>query len=97
MNKFTPGPWQQVSRNINDLERTFHGVRAGSFYFDIPTSCELSDARLIAAAPDLLEALEDAVADYDAWMKDADVTPNEYLQAWTAKARTAISRARGEE
>ena len=61
---------------------------------DIPW--QLKVAQLLAAAPDLLEALTDALEDYDAWMKDADVTPNESLQAWTNKARAAIARARGE-
>ena len=62
---------------------------------DIPW--QLKVVQLLAAAPDLLEALTDALEDYDAWMKDADVTPNESLQAWTNKARAAIARARGEE
>jgi NOL1/NOP2/fmu family ribosome biogenesis protein len=55
-----------------------------------------ANARLISAAPDLVEALEDAIGDYDAWVKDAHVTPNESLQAWTNKARAAIAKAKGE-
>ena len=94
--KHTPGPWV-ASR--------------GSFLFQIAINSESdtlavvygengeneANARLICAAPELLEALTDALEDYDAWMKGAEVTPNESLQAWTNKARAAIAKAKGED
>ena len=42
----------------------------------------------------LVEALEDAVADYDAWAKDAEVTPNESVLAWVTKAKQALAAYR---
>lgn len=39
----------------------------------------------------LVEALEDAVDDYDAWKKDAEVTPNESLLNWVTKAKEALA------
>lgn len=47
-----------------------------------------ANARLISAAPDLLEALEDAVTEESAYMAS---------NGWIEKARAAISRAKGEK
>lgn len=97
MNKHTPGPWNRIKgdRNVYSASGTVCKTPAILGGGSAATNWE-ANARLIAAAPDLLEALEDALSDYDAWMKDADVTPNESLLAWTNKARAAIARARGE-
>jgi hypothetical protein len=56
-----------------------------------------ADARLIAAAPDLLEALEDAVA-----VMARNITPKPDVHddhPWSklVKARAAIAKAKGEE
>lgn len=100
MNKHTPGPWEHTGQgDIVGKEDNGYGlgyVDVCSVYLRAVRGRTNANARLIAAAPDLLEALEDALSDYDAWMKDADVTPNESLLAWTNKARAAIASARGE-
>ena len=88
VNKYTPGPWHYVMRNVNELMQTFHGVRAGSFYFDIPTSNDVADARLIAAAPELLEALEDSLTALNIVYPNGSPVLN--------AARAAIAKARGE-
>ena len=52
MGKFTPGPWRHE-------ESLFHWIRAGKKPIAImktPGTNVINDARLIAAAPDLLEA-----------------------------------------
>lgn len=57
MSKPTPGPWEVVARLKNG------GHEIGSVSEEV-TVCEVDeepDARLIAAAPELLEALEKAV------------------------------------
>ena len=51
----------------------------------------MADARLIAAAPDLLEALRSAVNDADAWGLADDECD------WLPLARAAIARATGEQ
>lgn len=56
MSGFTPGPWRVVGR-----EPTAENVRFGHWDVDgksnVASSCTYHDARLIAAAPELLEAL----------------------------------------
>lgn len=97
MNKHTPGPWlsRGKSDSVHESSDTHpYGFQIFRFAEDQGPSDD--DLNLILSAPDLLDALEDALSDYDAWMKDADVTPNESLLAWTNKARAAIARARGE-
>ena len=56
-----------------------------------------ANAILIAAAPELLEALTDAVIDFDNWAAHEDNHPHEHLVAWAEKARAAIAKAKGEE
>ena len=83
--KFTPGPWRYASRNVNEIMTTFHGVQIGRSYIDVATENEKADAHLIAAAPELLEALE-AIMENDGTM----MRPN-----CIDKARDAIAKAKG--
>lgn len=68
-------------------------VRHACLYADYPSACNPADkeleanARLIAAAPDLLEALEMA-------MEIGDQCSREFLGKFQAKARAAIAKAR---
>ncbi|MDL9982859.1 hypothetical protein [Providencia rettgeri] len=55
--KHSPAPWKYTVRNANEIMTTFHGVTIGDVYFDITTQNQKADAHLIAAAPELLEAL----------------------------------------
>lgn len=83
--KGTPGEWKYTVRNVNEMMTTFHGVTIGDTYIEAATRNEREDARLIAAAPDLLEALQ--------LFLDAQILP-EYHQG---VARAAISKALGDE
>ena len=83
----TPGPWtvRESSLSVSVVAQNGDAVFHES-YKRIPGVME--DARLIAAAPDLLEALEEIVsaADGDGWSQlDADLR----------KARAAIAKATG--
>lgn len=89
--KGTPGKWKYTVRNVNEMMTTFHGVTIGDTYIEAATRNEREDALLIAAAPDLLEALQ-------AMLNKA------YKQNWNdqypdevSKAQAAISKALGEE
>ncbi|WP_265498553.1 hypothetical protein [Providencia rustigianii] len=55
--KHTPAPWKYTIRNANEIMTTFHGVTIGDVYLDITTANQKADARLIAAAPELLSEL----------------------------------------
>lgn len=80
MSKHTPGPWIQSRECSNDVEAPDTGHVA---------TCEVqADACLIAAAPDLLEALQDYVRDFGD-NEDGD------SQRMAAKANAAIAKATG--
>lgn len=93
--KHTPGPWSVHADPDNPGCCTIypdHGHPIGDCgaYFDP------GNARLIAAAPDLLEALEElrgAVIDLD---QDEEGSVN-LCEAAIRKARIAIAKARGEK
>jgi len=84
--KGTPGKWKYTVRNVNEMMTTFHGVTIGDTYIEAATRNEREDALLIAAAPDLLEALQKLVG------INGNRSEPEYVQA-----RAAISKAMGDE
>lgn len=100
--KGTPGEWKYTVRNVNEMMTTFHGVTIGDTYIEAATRNEREDARLIAAAPDLLEALQgymSAVSEMNEAMKDGYNVQGAMsaLIGWEDMARAAISKALGEE
>ena len=82
----TPGPWQYGIGN--------DGASIVSGDVVIGHTFEPDDARLIAAAPDLLAALIEAVAEFDAANNELD---NGYFHDTGAivLARNAIAKATG--
>lgn len=89
--KGTPGKWKYTVRNVNEMMTTFHGVTIGDTYIEEATRNEREDALLIAAAPDLLEALQ-AMLNKAYKQKWNDHYPDE-----VSKALSAISKALGGE
>ena len=107
MNKHTPGPWMadlasfKVCANKGKLEicRTYGDVRIAE---------EHANARLIAAAPDLLAVLSAIVSDYHALQRSqgasaslgAEFTAGEWigsrLGGHIAQAESFLSKAKGE-
>ena len=103
MSKHTPGPWtftsEQISDDgvqIHDEIRCFHLQSGDTLVLDGCGCCDSprlgnpADARLIAAAPDLLKALEGLLdcAIYGFGLPD----DNEF----SLNARAAIAKAKGE-
>lgn len=101
--KHTPGPWHQTRKHPRQISDT-RGFKIakcltttkGANFEMTPAEAE-ANARLIAAAPDMLEALEGFVEMYvdfaesgDAGFFDAEETPQ------VIKARAAIAKAKGE-
>jgi hypothetical protein len=90
--KHTPGPW------VSEYRQSHTGQVAvcngdGEGYWEVWTQNwggginQEANARLISAAPDLLEALEEIVS-HDAWASDAPIL---------ASAKAAIAKAKGEQ
>jgi hypothetical protein len=95
MNKFTPGPWNQGDGSISSQRLVYGGkynvLIASTENNSVSLSKGKANARLIAAAPDLLEALEEIM---DGYLYGCDMeTKRENI----AKARAAIARAKGEQ
>lgn len=97
--KHTPGPWQldpPSLRHVNDHE--YHSIVAGDGVadgrwkgFTASAFMAIEDARLIAAAPELLEALI-ALEAAASWQETEDISA--YDNAVHA-ARAAIAKATG--
>lgn len=93
MNKHTPGPWQVISddhpeainKNLEVVAGSNILCKIGGGLLDVRTA----NARLIAAAPDLLAALQSilniSLMDNGHWAKTIEV-----------EASTAIAKAKGE-
>lgn len=104
MSKHTPGPWAyelEYGPNITELPRITTVARCANYVIGLPSDYpggnyrdgdpsgdEEADARLIAAAPDLLEALAMA----DAMLSGANMD----AKAVEKKVRSALAKARGE-
>lgn len=91
--KGTPGKWKYTVRNVNEMMTTFHGVTIGDTYIEAATRNEREDALLIAAAPDLLEALQLLLK------QSKNRTTTTYPEWYGAvnKGLAAIRKALGEE
>ena len=112
--KHTPGPWDW--RNIDDLRqaqstrtdgRYGESVLCASYDYDRGPYLETTDANrdLIAAAPDMLEALETLLHEAD-MTTDGEDNPKSVptfvnwktgLRAAAAKARAAVAKATKEK
>jgi hypothetical protein len=94
MTTHTPGPWH-VHTNIGRKGET--GVIADGAPCIIAIMGNqkewpaetANNAQLIAAAPELLEALEEALSVMGEWGEDGD-------PEWAEQARAAIAKAKGE-
>jgi len=92
--RHTPGPWHTNASDLDNIEwEICHDVEGRTYSVADVLEGEESDAnaRLIAAAPDLLDALTDAVkwaymhALKDHHLKDGeDILPPEYQTKWLA-------------
>jgi hypothetical protein len=109
MTKHTPGPWHVVEKAEHKGKGILHIVEeGGNSYWEIATlmthDAELeANARLIAAAPELLEALEEIVTELHGAIY------NRALSTWATKEvaykhadglvekyRALIAKAKGE-
>ena len=94
--KYTPGPWT-IDKNVTETDYLLCcdiSDRNRGYVASLAVTNEdaLSNAKLIAAAPDLLEALKKAVDALE--LADDSGTPG--LRKIIAEADTAIRKAEGE-
>jgi hypothetical protein len=93
MSKHTPGPWRQFAVVIEgDMDEYYRSIRTescncrGKGGFDITGFISEADARLIAAAPELLDACQSLV----------DAKTESELNYAAVIAAAAIAYAKGE-
>ena len=89
--KGTPGPW----RLRNRLTSIDVDIPAEGPYDTITDIQDIHDAQLIAAAPDLLSALQHLVEVYDS--EDGKQWTTASKKSAIAEARAAIDKALGEQ
>lgn len=95
MSKHTPGPWTHTGREFNDVYDSDGQLIAVALHLRVgkperSVAQTAANARLIAAAPDLLEALRGAL---EHWPVPSSICKDR--PAWEA-ARTAIAKATGQ-
>jgi hypothetical protein len=95
--KHTPGPWDVSEvRPLTDRGETYM-VLGGGFDFGLVADVTLEpDARLIAAAPDLLEAAQNALGLLDTPLARRRHAEDPFFEAVVASLREAHAKATGE-
>jgi len=101
--KYTPGPWNIGSSDLPVSRMSIHckghkdschstvALMVSRGVIGISHDEEFANARLIAAAPELLEALKDCVA-----VMDRELAGLKVIQPELSAARAAIAKATGE-
>ena len=97
--KGTPGPWvaDKTSRAVGPIsldDDQSYGILIPVAWVEFDTEVEIqaSNQNLIAAAPELLEALQRITPLYEALMRDCGLEHKEMI----ATSRAAINKALGE-
>ena len=103
MSKHTPGPWNNLPRHecVPICRQDEAGLSIGFVHSSDPErqAQGLANAFLIAAAPDLLEALEDLFkigSVFTSAIESIDPYSGDF-EKWEVKARAAIAKAKGEQ
>lgn len=98
--KHTPGPWEYAENSANNFDVFGAGDTvevAVVWGLDDPLKAEReANARLIAAAPELLEALEDSLDLFGVFLDHSDKGNTDMHRALGVKIRAAIAKAKGE-
>ena len=96
MNQHTQGPWAfEYSNDVgpdDDYFIEFFEILTKDFKV-LARVEEEPDARLMASAPDLLEAVKDALAIFEFGEDDETVL----APKWVTRARAAVAKATGEQ
>ena len=96
--KHTKGPWDCREKSIHPNPYVCGPEQEYEFGADRPVICYIvganqsANARLIAAAPDMLEALRDALDDWEIHNRSGDGMQGD----WVHDARASIAKATGQ-
>lgn len=97
--KHTHGPWRVERQNVSPTtgEWMIAGAKPGYLaeVRDCGSGCAAANARLIAAAPELLEAIEETLTAGINWYETATKSDASEL-GFVVRARAAIAKAKGE-
>lgn len=96
MSKHTKGPWLSVNGPCDDDFQCVCVVDHMTVCAKEVIGSAEDDARLIAAAPELLEALIDIANDYSERFDMESPSTNPGMKIVVENARAAIAKARGE-
>lgn len=88
MTKHTPGPWGAIGADVKTAGPTSRVICWTGIASDIALDEVRANARLIAAAPDMLNALLDVLDFWD--------DPNMSMSELKGRVRDAIAKAQGE-
>lgn len=91
----TPGPWTAHEETKYRRAEVTHNERGDPIaeVFGPSADQRQANARLIAAAPEMLTALRDA----ENWLGELDAGPDTGAQALIAELRAAIAKAEGRD
>ena len=89
MSKYTPGPWKLNRKNGLSVLADVPDWPTGTIEKLVAETVRRSDARLVAAAPEMYEAIRDFLTYYDEYLRDTKI-PDECVYL-----RAAIARAEG--
>lgn len=100
--QWTPGPWLLDQHSLGVVDEYYHSIwagagmpatdeRPGADGFHITGYMSAAEARLIAAAPELVEALEGLMQMRDAALR-GEIVPEINEQEFIPKVRALLSR-----
>lgn len=87
--KHTPGPWKAVKCGVTNTIETNNGASLLAM-MDHYTDEDEANAKLMAAAPEMLEALEELKATNSYWWQDVD-------ENLLVKIESVIKKAKGDK
>ena len=97
MTKHTPGPWRRVGDFIHDSSNIPFAVAYTPVTQDNPVAVRDANARLIAAAPELLEFAEQIFNGLETGMISMSSPADETLANVLTRGRNALYEAKGHE
>ena len=95
MSKHTPEPWTVTDFGVSGRTASGNALVADCYNPVIPTSEMKANARLIAAAPELLEFAEQIFSGLDTGMLRFETPADETLENILGRGRKAFAKAKG--